>query len=92
MKFFKPNSPKESNKNVSFFGCKSRILHQRFLALSDLFAFEIMNGSQASLFSYEVMKIYKIIDFIRRKNTIKISLKFSITTFFNKFFISKLDI
>lgn len=68
------------------------MLDQRVPALSDLSVFEIMNGYQAPFFSYQVMKIYKIIAFIRRRNTSKIRPKVSITTFSINFFISKLDI
>ena len=38
------------------------------------------------------MKINKVIDFIRHKNTSKVRLKVSITAFFNNFFISRFDI
>ena len=66
------------------------MLDQRVPALSDLSVFEIMNGYQAPFFSYQVMKIYKIIAFIRRRNTSKIRPKVSITTFFNKLFYFKI--
>ena len=43
MMLFRSDNPKESNKNISFLGCKLKMLQECVPALSDLYVLEITN-------------------------------------------------
>ena len=87
IKRFRSFNPKVLNEKTSFFGCKSKILHQCVACLSYLSIFEIKEG--------HFMKLWKLITWLIWLDGKKTPLKFYLRSslFFSKYFsISTFDI
>ena len=60
LKFFKPNTPKESNRKIEFLGWISNMLHQCLSGLSDLWAFKIRKPYLFYLFFINLFKLMNL--------------------------------